>query len=85
MAVRNALPFNLPEIDGFAPAGKVAEVRATTGLDQQLRLAAQGDAPKQRHALKVNGKSRFGQTLENHLQHSPKECRLGEFRRWNVP
>jgi hypothetical protein len=42
MAPRNASPFNLPIIDGFAPAGKLAEICATTGLNQHLGLGAQG-------------------------------------------
>jgi len=57
MAIRNALPFNLPVIDGFASSGKVAEVCATTGLSRHLGLGAQG--PEQRHALKISGETEF--------------------------
>jgi hypothetical protein len=85
MAVRDASPFSLPIIDGFAPAGKVAEVCATTGLNQHLGLGAQGEPPEQRHALKVNGKTCFYEIVEDHLQHSVQQRCVGELARGHVP
>jgi hypothetical protein len=85
MAPRNASPFKLPIIDGFAPAGKLAEICATTGLNQHLGLGAQGKAAEQRHALKVNGETCFREIVEDRLQDSVQQRRVAELARRHVP
>jgi hypothetical protein len=67
MAVRNVFPIGLPVADRSSPTTNVAEVSATARLNQHLGLGTQGEAPEQRHALKVNGKSRFRQMSEDNL------------------
>lgn len=85
MAIREGVPVGRPVTDRASPAGNVAEICATARLDQPPGTAVQGDASEQRHALEVDGKSGFGQIPEDHLQHSPKDCGIGEFPRRNVP
>jgi hypothetical protein len=50
MADPKQVPFGLSVTNYLSPASNVAEVSATAGLDQHmLGLAAQGEAPSQRH------------------------------------
>jgi hypothetical protein len=85
MPARKASPLGTSVTGGFSPASNVSEVCATARLDQHLLRLAQGETPKHGQALQVDGKSRFFQILEGHLQHSPKAREISEFAGRNVP
>ena len=86
MADPKRVPLGPSVASYSSPASSVAEVSTTAWFDQHiLGLAAQGEAPIQWQALKVNGKSRFRQILEDQLQHSLKKLGTGEFARGDVP